>query len=139
MTPPLTGAQATTLRALVDTIVPADEYPSATEAGVLDYLEIQFGSDLASMRAYYGAGLDATDAEARAGSGTGFHLLRPAERGALVRTVEAGVTRTPWPFGAREFLATVIGHVMEGYYGDPGNGGNRDAVSWQMIGFTVGG
>jgi hypothetical protein len=23
----------------------------------------------------------------------------------------------------------------EGYYADPGNGGNRDAVSWRMIGY----
>jgi hypothetical protein len=26
---------------------------------------------------------------------------------------------------------------MEGFYGDPGNGGNRNAVSWHMIGFEV--
>ena len=25
---------------------------------------------------------------------------------------------------------------MEGYYADPGNGGNRDGIAWQMIGFT---
>ncbi len=25
--------------------------------------------------------------------------------------------------------------TAEGYYGDPGNGGNREAASWQMIGY----
>jgi gluconate 2-dehydrogenase gamma chain len=26
--------------------------------------------------------------------------------------------------------------TIEGFYSDPGNGGNRDAVAWRMIGFT---
>jgi gluconate 2-dehydrogenase gamma chain len=31
----------------------------------------------------------------------------------------------------------LVNHTMEGFYSDPGNGGNRDAVSWKMIGFEV--
>ncbi|TMR21944.1 gluconate 2-dehydrogenase subunit 3 family protein [Nonomuraea turkmeniaca] len=134
----VTPQQTATLRAVVDTIVPADEYPSGTEAGVLDYLDGQFGGDLAGSRACYGAGLDAVDAEAGETYGTRFDLLDPVQREALLRALESGDTRTPWPFDAAVFVSTVVGHVMEGFYGDPGNGGNRDAVSWRMIGFEVG-
>jgi len=28
----------------------------------------------------------------------------------------------------------VVSHTMQGYYGDPRHGGNRDAVSWTMLG-----
>ncbi|MEU7748634.1 gluconate 2-dehydrogenase subunit 3 family protein [Nonomuraea sp. NPDC049158] len=133
----LTALQVATLSAVVDTIVPADEHPGGVEAGVLDYLEGQFGRDLAGLRAYYGAGLDAIDAEAGERYGVRFGLLEPGRREALLRAVEAGETRTPWPFDAPAFVSTVVEHVMEGFYGDPGNGGNRDAVSWRMIGFEV--
>ncbi|MEV0384882.1 gluconate 2-dehydrogenase subunit 3 family protein [Nonomuraea sp. NPDC050643] len=133
----MTPRQAATLSALVDTVVPADEYPSGTAAGVLDYLGGQFGRDLAGMRAYYAAGLDAVDAEAGQVHGTSFDLLEPARREELLRALEAGGTRTTWPFDAAVFVSTLVGHVMEGFYADPGNGGNRDAVSWRMIGFEV--
>ena len=31
----------------------------------------------------------------------------------------------------------LIIHAIEGYYSDPGNGGNHDSISWQMIGYRV--
>ena len=36
----------------------------------------------------------------------------------------------------REFFAMVRRHTFEGYYGSPRHGGNRDAVSWQMLGLA---
>ena len=35
------------------------------------------------------------------------------------------------------FFALLVGHTMEGFYGDPGNGGNRGRIAWEMIGFEV--
>ena len=35
------------------------------------------------------------------------------------------------------FFQTAVEHAMEGFYSDPGNGGNHDGVSWRMIGFEV--
>jgi hypothetical protein len=125
--------QAATLRVLVDTIVPADEDPSGTEAGVLDYLERQSARDLAGQRTYYRVGLDAMNAKAGAVLDAGFAVLGLGERKALLRATEADEACTPWPIDAREFVTAVVGHVMEGFYGDPGNGGNHDGVSWRMI------
>jgi gluconate 2-dehydrogenase gamma chain len=34
----------------------------------------------------------------------------------------------------RSFFELVREHTMEGYYGSPRHGGNRDAVSWRMLG-----
>ena len=42
-----------------------------------------------------------------------------------------------WPVDPAEFFRNVIEHVMEGYYSDPGNGGNRDSIAWRMIGFEA--
>jgi gluconate 2-dehydrogenase gamma chain len=32
------------------------------------------------------------------------------------------------------FFNLVRSHTLEGYYGAPRHGGNRDAVSWRMVG-----
>jgi gluconate 2-dehydrogenase gamma chain len=33
------------------------------------------------------------------------------------------------------FFSLLVEHAMQGFYGDPRHGGNRDRVSWKMIGF----
>jgi gluconate 2-dehydrogenase gamma chain len=34
----------------------------------------------------------------------------------------------------RAFFRTLREHAMMGFYGDPRHGGNRDRVSWRMLG-----
>jgi gluconate 2-dehydrogenase gamma chain len=34
------------------------------------------------------------------------------------------------------FFEMVRRHTLEGYYGSPRHGGNRDAVSWRMLGLA---
>jgi gluconate 2-dehydrogenase gamma chain len=33
-----------------------------------------------------------------------------------------------------EFFNLIRTHTMQGFYGDPRHGGNRDEVSWKMLG-----
>jgi gluconate 2-dehydrogenase gamma chain len=35
---------------------------------------------------------------------------------------------------ARPFFDLARAHTLHGYYGTPRHGGNRDAVSWRMLG-----
>ncbi|HJZ49742.1 MAG TPA: gluconate 2-dehydrogenase subunit 3 family protein [Roseiflexaceae bacterium] len=132
-----TERQLATLRALIDRIIPPDDFPSGWEAGVGDYLEGQFERDLRPQLDRYRAGLDALDAEARAAAGAGFAELGAAEQDALLSQVEAGQVTVRWPIDPAAFFSAAVEHAMEGFYSDPGNGGNRDGVSWRMIGFEV--
>ena len=134
----LTELQLATLRALVDRIIPADDFPSGWQAGVGDYLAGQFERDLRPQLDRYRAGLDALDAEAQASTGARFAELDAAAAGCAAA---AGRGRR-----GDDDLADRPGRVlpdggastsMEGFYSDPGNGGNRDGVSWRMIGFEV--
>jgi len=34
-----------------------------------------------------------------------------------------------------EFFTLVWNHVLEGFYGSPVHGGNKNYVSWKMVGF----
>ena len=130
----LSPTQTTTLQHLMDRIVPPDEDPGAWDAGVGDYLLRQLAGDLRDDLPLYRAGLDALNAEAQ----SSFSALPSAEQGALLRRIEAGIVRHPWPIDPVKFFKTVTQHVMEGYYSDPGNGGNRDSAAWRMIGFVPG-
>ena len=128
-----TITQQTTLRAAIDRIVPPDQFLGGWEAGVGDYLARQFTGDLAGFVGQYEGGLDALDATARQMHKAPFAALPIATQDSLLGQIEAGAA------GAKlaRFFALLVTHTMEGYYGDPENGGNRDAVAWQMIGFEV--
>jgi hypothetical protein len=128
-----------TLRALVERIVPADGYPSGWQAGVGSFLRRIVEQDLADRAVMIRAGLDLLDAEAQARHhDTPFAQLPEAAQDALITDLLAGSSsqhRHPAPAG--EFLRMMIGLTVQGYYGDPDNGGNRDAVSWDMAGYRI--
>lgn len=132
-----TEHQLATLRALVNRIIPADEFPAGWEAGVGTYLLRQFDHDLRPLLTMYHAGLDALDDEARALHGVGFAELGADAQDALLTQIEENVVATPWSIEPVVFFRYAVAHAAEGYYSDPGNGGNRDGVAWQMIGFEV--
>ncbi len=134
----LSTAQQTTQRALMDRIIPADEDPSAWDAGVGDYLAGQFERDLRDAVPVYQAGLAALEAEALASAHTSFAALPAAEQDALLRRVEAGSVVHTWPIDPVAFFQSVVQHVVEGYYSNSANGGNRDERAWRMIGFVPG-
>ena len=132
-------AQLACLRATLDTIIPPDDYPSAWEAGVGDYLQRQLRGDLADQLPVYRAWLACLDAEALARHSQVFAQLSLDTRTALLARIEAGAVNADWSLQPAAFFRQIAEHCAEGYYSDPGNGGNRDGVSWRMIGFEVSG
>src|SRR5215207_6387300 len=132
-----TEQQLATLRTLIDRIIPADDFPSGWQAGVGNYLASQFERDLRPQLDRYRGGLDALDVEAQAHTGARFVELDAEHQDALLRRIEAGTVTTTWPINPAAFFQMAVEHSMEGFYSDPGNGGNRDGVSWRMIGFEV--
>jgi len=119
-------------------IIPQDDFPGAWEAGVGEYLARQFEGDLHSLRSQveaYQLGLEALEAESQAFAGKGFTALDTSMQDAILTRIETGHVVLSWPVNPTEFFHMVIEHVMEGFYSDPGNGGNRDSISWRMIGF----
>ena len=134
----LTPTHWNTLRSMMNRIIPQDDFPDAWEAGVGDYLARQFGRDLRAQVETYQFGLEALEAETRAFAGKSFTELDSSAQDAVLGRLEAGQVMAPWPVNPTEFFHMVIEHVVEGYYSDPGNGGNRDGISWKMIGFTGG-
>jgi len=133
----LTPQQIQTLHSVINCLIPPNEFPGGWEAGVGNYLLRQFERDLRPQLEMYRAGLEALDQEARASTGQPFAKLTLEAQTTLLEKIEQGQVITDWPLAPADFFRQLVDHVMEGYYGDPGNGGNRDAIAWQMIGFEV--
>jgi Gluconate 2-dehydrogenase subunit 3 len=131
----LTADHWNTLRSMMNRIIPQDAFPNAWEAGVGNYLSRQFEGDLHSQVKIYQLGLEVLEAESQAYAGKSFIELDASTQDMILSRLETGQVTLLWPVNSTEFFHMVINHVMEGYYSDPGNGGNRDSKSWQMIGF----
>ncbi len=110
-----TVEEAATLAAVADRIIPPDQDPGAAAADVVNYIDRQLNGPLKKYRRAYREGLPAL---AR------FASLAPAERDALLAGMEA--RREP-------FFELVRDHAMQGFYGDPRHGGNREYASWVML------
>jgi hypothetical protein len=61
--------------------------------------------------------------------------LTAARQDELLHDVEIGHVQAHWPISPTAFFIHLVNHAAEGYYSDPGNGGNRNARSWEMIGY----
>lgn len=125
------------MRAVLDRLIPADDYPSATQAGIFEYLVRHAKGDLAPGWPAVLAGLDEIEAEARAGFGEPFALLTPAQQDGLLGRAQAGGIGMLSGAGPSGWSATLATWVAEAYYADPGNGANPGGMSWQMIGYPA--
>ncbi len=133
-TPPsaLSASQLRTLAAFVDRIIPKDELgPSASECDVPVYINRTLGDYLAGEKPAFIEGLEATDALARRTQNAGFADLTPAQQDALLTSMEngsaEGFANSPAFFNRARRLA------LEGMFGDPYYGGNKNFAGWDLI------
>lgn len=127
---------AIVVAALTERIMPdAPGKPGAREAGVANYIDLALAGAYKDQQDYYRAGLAQLDAYCHAQYKRGFAALQPAQQdevvGALATGKAGGFT---WPT-AQAFFRIVRTHTMEGMFGDPVYGGNRDFAGWRLIGF----
>jgi gluconate 2-dehydrogenase gamma chain len=85
-------------------------------------------------REYFAAGIKAANVWTRKTYGRDFDLLAPAEREAALEAIEAGKADFA-DFNARGFFEALYQSAMEGFFADPIYGGNRNKVSWRMVGY----
>lgn len=124
-----------TLRAVVDCLIPPDDYAGAFDAGVCDFIVRLFETDLAEQREFFDAGLEAIESEALARFDTPFADLSPDQQVVILEGIERGSVNTPWPIAPDQFFEILVRTTAEGYYSDPEQGGNKGSVSWAMTGF----
>ncbi len=132
----LTEAEAATLAAACDQIVPPDQDPGAAAAGAVTFIDRQLATRQKDERPRWQAGVRGLDASARRRHAKPFAELPFEAQTALLQDVEKGTVETVDWSGVEPaaFFALLREHAMMGFYGDPRHGGNKERVSWKMLG-----
>ena len=130
-----TATEAAVLEAVVARLIPSDAIgPGALEAGAARYIDGALGTALAAQRPAYVAGLAALDTYARSAAGRSFVELAPEQQDAVLTDLEQNRATGFSPTSAA-FFELVLGHTLEGTFGDPHYGGNRDFIGWELLGY----
>ncbi|MFB3922048.1 MAG: gluconate 2-dehydrogenase subunit 3 family protein [Terriglobia bacterium] len=131
----LTLEEARTLGAICEQIVPADKDAGATQAGVVNFIDRQLVGYLRRHQRAYREGLIGVDQSSLARHGGKFADLPAEKQLAVLTALEKGeAAGEVWKrSSAKAFFDLVVNHTMQGFYGDPRHGGNRDGVSWKML------
>lgn len=133
----LTAAEWKTVEAIGARIIPSDDEPGATEAGVVNFVDKALAHEDAAQQPMYRAGLAGVDAVANKRFGKAFAALVASQQNEVLTGLERGKA-DGWPKGpvkAADFFAAVRTHVVWGFLCDPSYGGNRDFVGWKVVGY----
>jgi len=124
-----TPHQARTVESIAEQIIPSDDAPGATDAGVLYYIDRALAGDLRRHRSKYVDALRLVDQMSREKYGKSLVDLARDRQTEVLQALEAGSG------AGAEFFQLIRLHTMEGFYGHPRYGGNKNYVSWKMLGF----
>ena len=149
------------LTAAVDRLIPPDETgPSASEAGVVTFLDRQLAGDYGNGAHFYleGPWQKGTDSQGyqsrltpaqfyrhaiaaidkavdKANDGKAFKDLDPDAQHSVMKQMESGDLKLEGPIASDSFFKMFLQNVKEGYFSDPIYGGNKGGSAWAMIGF----
>jgi gluconate 2-dehydrogenase gamma chain len=133
-----TDAEAALLIPICEQIIPADDTPGATDAGVIHYIDRQLVGPLARHQDMYRRGLESFRKTCLEVYDKPFEQLDFDQQTEALRLIEKGEApeRLWGDDSSKEFFNLVIDHTMQGFYGSPRHGGNRDYVSYRMLGLA---
>jgi len=151
-----TDEEAREVEAIVERLIPADDLsPSGKDAGCAVFIDRQMmtqygtfarlyqqgpfvpGVEPASPlvpRDRYRTGLAELGKYCQATFKKRFSELDDAQRDQVLKGLESGEIAFEG-IESKAFFEQVLKNTMEGFFADPIYGGNRDMVSWKMLGF----
>lgn len=149
----LTNDEARSLAALCDTLIPEDDFPSASQVGVVDFIDLQLAGPFGRGSTLYLEGPFASGL-----SGQGYQL--PYTPGELFRRALARLNDDPGnpvamndakraslltdlsddkialgDISGSSFFNELWALTNEGFFADPMYGGNDNYAGWEMVGF----
>lgn len=120
----LTKPQASLLEAISSRLIPTTDTPGAREAGVVYFYDIALDERMADMRESLLSGVGQFAESVRNAHGQGFEEFPEATQDELLRAHEA-----------EPFFEPLRMLTMMGFFAMEKHGGNRDHLSWKLIGF----
>lgn len=124
------------LDAIVEQIIPTDEFPGGKWANVSNFIDKQLGTYYLKHQLAYREGLAALEKTVIKLKGKKFEELPFAEQTVILEKMQSGeFSGDYWKDHPPDnFFDMVRQHSLQGFYGSPVHGGNRDYISYQMLG-----
>lgn len=142
-----TSDEASLMDAIVEQIIPSDDWPGAKDAKVTNFIDKQLANTYKRFQESYRRGLNLVKISCEQLFNEKFEniswekqtqFLTDMESGSLSELKSDKVSREDkliWIDGfERTFFNLMRDHTMQGFYGSPRHGGNKDYVSYRMIG-----
>jgi gluconate 2-dehydrogenase gamma chain len=146
--------------AACDRLIPHDENgPGAVELGVPEYIDRQMQTSYANggiwymqgpflkaapefgyqskltPKEQYRLGIRAVDAHCNTAFGKVFAQLEPTQQDDVLKQIENGDIKSNDAPLKTFFTSFLLKNTLEGFFGDPSYGGNKDMGAWKMIGY----
>jgi len=127
--------EAKVLDAVANQIIPPGEWPGGADAGVTDFIDQQLTDAYRHYQDDYRKGLKAIQRNSQLVYGESFENLAYSNQTAFLKAMEANEKPGgEWNDGFdRHFFLLLRDHCMQGFYGSPRHGGNRNYVSYKML------
>lgn len=130
-----TPGEASCVIAFCEQIIPRDESPGATDAGVIHYIDRQLSSVFNYDQETYRTGVRKLQKYCSGKFGKKFEELDPDEQITFMKRMDTNqLNSEEWSEGrASDFFNLVRAHTMQGFYGSPIHGGNKEFMSFEML------
>lgn len=131
----LTEQESKLLDALTEQMIPTDEWPGGRDAGVTNFIDKQLKGPYTRYQEIYRKGLLSIQKTCNAKFQKRFEELPWKEQTQFLKTMEAGkMEGGNWENGFdRQFFRLIRDHSLQGFYGSPRHGGNKNNISYKMM------
>lgn len=128
--------EITLLDAIVEQIIPTDDFPGGKWANVSNFIDKQLDTYYRKHQLAYREGLAAFEKTVIQMKGKKFEDLPFGEQTAILENMEVGeFSGDYWKDHSPDnFFDMVRQHSLQGFYGSPLHGGNRGYISYHMLG-----
>ncbi len=122
--------------AIAEQIIPADDWPGGREAGVANFMDLQLIGPYRRFQQDYRKGLAGLEHSCADKYHRKFIDLSRETQTAVLQDMETGrLDGDIWRNGFSEYFFELLrSHCLQGYYGSPRHGGNKNYISYKMIG-----
>jgi len=124
------------LDAIVEQIIPTDDFPGARWANVSNFIDKQLDTYYRRYRLEYREGLAAFEKTVIQMKGKKFEEMPFGEQIAMLEKMQAGEFPGDYwkDHSPADLFDMIRQHSLQGFYGSPVHGGNRGFVSYRMLG-----
>jgi len=126
--------EADCLIALCERIIPADDYPGATDAGVINYIDKQLRLRFPEEKELFRKGIASLQNWCRTKYNRNFEELSIDQQNNTLQMMEKNeMPQEQWEIPPKKFFSKLLARTMQGFYGSPRHGGNKDYMSFRML------